>query len=324
MSAEGESTIFHAINRGKRPVEIDLEGPDRARLGGLIAGAGVVLQDFRPGVIERLGFGYDAVAAIDPRVVHGSITGHGRGNDRDALPGRDLLAQARSGVMWLSGGADDGPVAIGLPVGDTMAGAAIAQGVLALLLRRERTGRGGHVETSLMEALLDLQLELVTTRLADGRRPPRRARANPAHACLAAPYGAHATADGHVALGMNDLARLAEAVGMGGFDGLDPLRDREAIGARLGARLANGPTERWMEAARAADLWAAPALGWNGAMRSGMPQSLDMLQAVPPGGAEPTTTAAPMRLDGARPKRPTPAPRLGADDRLLDEGWPER
>ncbi|HCW65862.1 MAG TPA: CoA transferase, partial [Thalassospira lucentensis] len=145
----GESTIFHAINRNKRSVAVDLKSDeDKARLRKLVADADVILQNFRPGVMERLGFGYEDVKKINPTVVYGTVTGYGSDGPWVNLPGQDLLAQARSGVMWLSGGQDDGPVAMGLPVADVLAGSALAHGVLALLYRRATKGIGGYVETS--------------------------------------------------------------------------------------------------------------------------------------------------------------------------------
>ena len=179
----GESTIFHAINRNKRSIAMDLKSDtDRAAVAELIRGADVVLQNFRPGVMERLGFGYEAVRAINPKIVYGSVTGYGDKGPWVDLPGQDLLAQARAGMMWLTGGAGDGPVAVGLPIADILAGAALAHGVLALLVRRGRTGAGGLVETSLLEVLADLQFELLTTWFNDGGRMPQRSRQNPAHA----------------------------------------------------------------------------------------------------------------------------------------------
>lgn len=211
----GESTIFHAINRNKRSVAVDLKSAeDKARLRALVAGADVVLQNFRPGVMERLGFGYEAVKAMNPTVVYGSVTGYGSEGPWVDLPGQDLLAQARSGVMWLSGGREDGPVAMGLPIADVLAGAALTHGVLALLYRRAMRGIGGRVETSLIEALADLQFELLTTWLNDGRRRPTRSANNPAHAYLAAPYGVYETADGFVAIAMGKLDLLAQIAGL--------------------------------------------------------------------------------------------------------------
>lgn len=319
----GESTIFHAINRNKRSVEVDMKNADhRAALHDLIKGADVVLQNFRPGVMERLGFGYEAVKAINPRVVYGSVTGYGTEGPWVDLPGQDLLAQARSGMMWLTGGANDGPVAVGLPIGDILAGAALAHGILALLFRRERHGVGGLVETSLIEVLADLQFELLTTWLNDGGRMPGRSAQNPAHAYLAAPYGVYATADGYVAIAMGKLDLLAEITGLDGETaGLDPFGARDQIKAGLAARLATQGSDYWMERFIKADIWASPVLNWQELARNGMFETLEMLQEVRRGEVALRTTRLPLKIDGQRPQSPVAAPVLGDANEMLSKGW---
>lgn len=319
----GESTIFHAINRNKRSIAIDLKSEeDRAAVAELIRGADVVLQNFRPGVMERLGFGYEAVRAINPRIVYGTVTGYGSQGPWVDLPGQDLLAQARAGVMWLSGGRDDGPVAMGLPIADVLAGAALAHGVLALLFRRERAGIGGVVETSLIEVLADLQFELLTTWFNDGGRRPERSANNPAHAYLAAPYGVYATADGHIAIAMGKLDLLAEITGLGaGITALDPFEARDEIKAALAGALAQGRTEAWMQRFVKADIWAAPVMDWDGLVDSGVLDTLDMVQTIARGPVEMRTTKLPMRIDGSRPASPRAAPELGDANDMLKDGW---
>lgn len=319
----GESTIFHAINRNKRSVAIDLKSEaDKAAIRELIRTADVVLQNFRPGVMERLGFGYDAVREINPRIVYGTVTGYGSTGPWVDLPGQDLLAQARSGMMWLTGGADDGPVAVGLPIADILAGAALAHGVLALLLRRERKGIGGLVETSLVEVLADLQFELLTTWFNDGGRLPKRSGQNPAHAYLAAPYGVYQTANGHIAIAMGKLDLLARITGLdAAVAGLDPFAQRDQIKAGLAARLALRPTESWMTEFVAADIWAAPVMDWQDLAQSGMLDLLDMVQEVRRDAIKLRTTRLPMRIDGQRPASDRAAPALGDANGLLKEGW---
>ncbi|MBN8629253.1 MAG: CoA transferase [Rhodobacterales bacterium] len=319
----GESTIFHAINRNKRSVAVDMKSDaDRAAIRDLVRGADVVLQNFRPGVMERLGFGYEAVRAINPKVVYGSVTGYGTEGPWVDLPGQDLLAQARSGMMWLTGGAGDGPVAVGLPIGDVLAGAALAHGVLALLFRRERHGIGGLVETSLIEVLADLQFELLTTWLNDGGRLPRRSAQNPAHAYLAAPYGVYATADGHIAIAMGKLDLLARITGLDDATvALDPFAERDRIKAGLAAALVKRPSAEWMEAFVAADIWAAPVLDWRELVATGMMETLDMLQEVERGDVRLKTTRLPIKFDGQRPVATRAAPALGDANDLLAKGW---
>jgi len=186
----GTNSLFHAINRNKESLAADLRcARDRTRLRALIARADVMIQNFRPGVIERQGFGPEDMRALNPRLVYGSITGFGSAGPWRDLPGQDLLAQARSGLMWLTGSRDDPPVPMGLAVADMLAGNALLQGILAALVARGVSGHGRLVETSLLEVLLDLQFKVVTTRLNDGRRPPVRPTEGGAHASLGAPYG---------------------------------------------------------------------------------------------------------------------------------------
>ncbi|WP_417813307.1 CaiB/BaiF CoA transferase family protein [Thalassospira alkalitolerans] len=319
----GESTIFHAINRNKRSVAVDLKSDeDKARLQQLVAEADVILQNFRPGVMERLGFGYEAVKKINPTVVYGTVTGYGAEGRWVDLPGQDLLAQARSGVMWLSGGQDDGPVAMGLPVADVLAGSALAHGVLALLYRRATKEIGGYVETSLIEVLADLQFELLTTWFNDGHRTPKRSKNNPAHAYLAAPYGVYETADGYIAIAMGKLDLLAEITGLvSDIADLDAFKQRDKIKAALATRLKTLPSANWMEKFVANDIWAAPVMDWDGVIDSGILQTLDMVQDIRRGDVEMKTTKLPLRIDGIRPASSRAAPELGDANELLETGW---
>ena len=165
--------------------------PTSRRCAALLGKADVLIQNFRPGVIERLGLDYETVRAINPRLVYASISGYGEEGPWVTRPGQDLLAQSRSGVMWLNGDEDQGPVPFGLAVGRHAGGRRGAQGILAGLVRRGVTGKGSHVETSLLEALVDFQFEVLTTHLNDGRRLPQRSNFRSAHAYLSAPYGVY-------------------------------------------------------------------------------------------------------------------------------------
>jgi CoA:oxalate CoA-transferase len=154
----GENTLFHAINRSKQSYAADLKDPgDLSRLRQLISQADVMVQNFRPGVIERLGLDYEKVSEANPRLVYGAVTGYGNAKQWRDRPGQDLLAQARSGIMWLSGDDGDPPTPMALAIADMLAGHNLCEGILACLVRRSITGRGGLVETSLIEALLDFQ-----------------------------------------------------------------------------------------------------------------------------------------------------------------------
>ena len=137
LELDGDSTIFHTINRNKESFAADLKRPeDRAVIRELVRRAGVVIQNFRPGVMEKLGFHYAAVREYNPGVVYGEVTGYGKEGPWRDKPGQDLLAQSLTGLPWLNGDAGQPPVPFGLAIADMFAGAHLTQGILAALVRR--------------------------------------------------------------------------------------------------------------------------------------------------------------------------------------------
>lgn len=314
----GDSTNFHAINRSKESLALDLKNPDDlVALKKLLTQADVVLQNFRPGVIERLGLDYEAVKAINPRIVYASITGYGMEGPWVMRPGQDLLAQARSGLMWLNGDHDQGPVPFGLAVADMLAGSAACQGILASLVRRGITGQGAHIETSLLEALVDFQFEVLTAYLNDGQRMPKRSKFRSAHAYLSAPYGVYPTADGYLAIAMTPIAKLADLFGL---EALAPYKDkpktwfsdRDAIKRIIADHVASGPTDHWLSILEPADIWCAKVLTWDELMETEGFKTLDMLQTVTrEDDVSITTTRAPLRINGKRPQTHRAAPLIG-------------
>ena len=318
---DGDNSLFHAINRNKESLTADLRDPDdREMLRGVLARADVMIQNFRPGVIERQGFGYDDVAAIKPGIVYGSISGFGDEGPWRDLPGQDLLAQARSGLLWLTGSRDDPPMPMGLAVADMLAGNALVQGILAALVRRGVNGQGAHVQTSLLEAMIDFQFEVLTTHLNDGHRPPQRSAEKGAHAYLGAPYGVYATADGHLALAMTPslerLATLMEIDGLERFygDAGALMRHRDEIKRRIAGAVASRTTADWLAILQPADIWCSEVLDWPALRESETFRMLDFEQVISRAGAvHLNALRGPIRLDGATLKSARAAPALGAD-----------
>ncbi|WP_336969191.1 CaiB/BaiF CoA-transferase family protein [Sphingobium aromaticiconvertens] len=305
----GDSTLFHAINRNKEGIALDYRmEADRETLFRLADRADVVIQNFRPGVADRLGIGPKALGARNPRLVVGTISGYGEDGPWAGWPGQDLLAQALSGAMWLSGSADDGPVPFGLSVADMLAGHLLTEGLLAALVRRSIRGQGAHVETSLLEAMIDFQFEVLTTHLNDGGRLPRRAQVRNAHAYLAAPYGVYRTRDGWLALAMTPLPRLEEAfaIPLAG----DAFRDRDRLRQLLADRIAQEDSESWLATLRARDIWCAPVLDWPQLMADEAFRRLEMLQPIGRDGDTLMTTRSPLRFDGLRARNGRGAPHV--------------
>jgi CoA:oxalate CoA-transferase len=313
----GENTLFHAINRNKQSYTADLKSPsDLEKLRQLITHADVMVQNFRPGVMERLGLGYESVSKLNNRLVYGVVSGYGNAEDWRDRPGQDLLAQARSGIMWLSGNEDDPPTPMALAIADMLAGHNLCEGILACLVRRGVSRRGGLVETSLIEALLDFQFEVLTTHLNDGGRLPRRSSFRNAHAYLAAPYGVYDTANGYLALAMTHLPTLGKLLDLPELekisDSAEGFRRRDEIKRVIAERLQEHPNEHWLEILNAGDIWCAEVLDWPKLRASKAFEQLAMLQSLTDGrGSEILTTRLPIRLDGRLLTSIRLAPRVG-------------
>ena len=315
---DGDSLVFHTFNRGKKSVAADLKKPgDLEDVRRLIASADVMIHNFRPGVMERIGLGYDAVRALNPRLIYGAVSGYGGDGPWRDKPGQDLLVQALSGIAWLNGNDGDGPVPTGFAMLDVAAAGHLVQGILACLVRRGVTGRGGLVEVDLMSAAIDMTFEQLTCFLnADGQAPRRHAQGN-ANPYQPAPYGIYRTADGYMALAMTPLDRLAELLEeprIAAFGQDQAFARLDEIKAVVADVLALRPTPAWLGILEPAGVWCAPVLDWPSFTRSEGFAALDPLMTIRgASGAEARTTRCPIRIDGRAPRSTAAAPALGAD-----------
>jgi CoA:oxalate CoA-transferase len=323
-SADGDTISFHAMNRNKLGITADLKDPnDLERVRALLSKADVLIHNFRPGVMERIGLDYGSVRELNPGLVYASATGYGDIGPWRDRPGQDLLAQAVSGLPWLSGARESGPVPVGLSIADHLTSCHLAQGVTALLVRRARTGLGGQVQTSLLESMLDLQFELLSTHLNDPSVTVRRNGPHSAHAFLPAPYGTYPTQDGYLALAMNPVPKIGQLLGI---DYLQSLTDeqtwwdrQEEIEELLAAHFKTGTTQQWLDILNAADVWCAPVLtleqlvAHDGFSAIGMTQQIQRPAGVTESGEDVvlTTTRSPIRIDGQALTSTKPAPKLG-------------
>lgn len=323
---DGDSIIFHAINRNKESYTANLKDADHlAKVKRLIARADVMTHNFRPGVMEKTGLDYENVRALNPRLVYGVVTGYGKEGPWVGKPGQDLLAQAMSGLTWLTGSAGDPPMPFGLATGDIICGTHFAQGLLAALVRRGKTGKGALVEVSLLESLIDLQFEALTTHLNDGGQLPRRARQRNAHAYLGAPYGIYQTQDGWLAVAMGCLASLGKLIGC---DALIPFADergdafnqRDEIKEILAAHLKTHSTQHWLALLEAADYWCADVFNYGQLLSHAGYQALGMDQIVRrPNGTALKTLRCPIRINGERLYSDVAAPSLGNANAKIEE-----
>ena len=195
---QGDVSFYHStINRSKASVELDLKSEEgRKLLLAMAADCDVLIQNFRTGVAERLGFGYDVVSKLNPGVVYCSISGFGGEGADSQRAAFDLIVQAESGVMSLNGEASSPPSKLGLPMADLSSGMFGVHGILAALLRRSRTGKGGLVEVSMMSSLLSLSVYNATRYFVTGESPKRMGSRHPG----VVPYGQYSSSDGNILL----------------------------------------------------------------------------------------------------------------------------
>jgi crotonobetainyl-CoA:carnitine CoA-transferase CaiB-like acyl-CoA transferase len=209
----GESAYFLSVNRNKESLALDLKHPAAARVvEALLARADVLVENFRPGTMDRLGFGDDALAARYPRLVYCSISGFGQSGPRRAEPGYDAMMQAEAGLMSITGAAGGPPFRVGVAVGDIATGMFAVQGILAALVARGRTGRGQRVDIAMLDAVTALLSYQASSAFATGDTPARMGNRHPS----IAPYDTFAAADGEFVLSVgNDeqFRRLADVLG---------------------------------------------------------------------------------------------------------------
>lgn len=316
----GESSVFHAINRNKESFEVDLKREeDCDMVRELLKKADVMIHNFRPGVMERLGFDYQSVVALNPTLIYGEISGYGNSTEWKNKPGQDLLLQSVTGLTALTGNADSGPVAMGLSIIDMLAGAHLAQGILACLYRKALKNEGGFVQISMMESAYDFQFETITTFMNDGGSLPQRSKKNNANAYLGAPYGIYQTENGYLALAMASIPQLGKLLGC------EPLEDyieiaeafdkRDEIKAILADYLLSATTEKWLSILEPADIWCADVLNWNALMAHEGFKVLKMVQEVEMiDGYRYETTRCPIRIDGELLTSAIGSPKLGQDN----------
>ena len=321
---EGESTIFHAINRNKQSYAADLKkGEDLEKVKKLIRQADVVLHNFRPGVMERIGLDFETVRELNPRIVYGEVSGYGSEGPWKDLPGQDLLVQALSGLTWLSNNRDERPTPMGVSVVDILAGTYLTQGILAALYRRGLDDQPVLVQVSMMEAILDFQFEVLTCFYNDGRQLPVRSQVSNGNAYIPAPYGIYKTREGYLSLAMGDIPKLAgllECPPLAVYtDAAEWFDRRDEIKGILTEHLLNRTADEWLSVLQPADIWCAKVMDYSDLMEQVGYKVLDMeLKVKTSNGLSLKTTRCPIRVDGKIAGSERGAPLLGEHNELID------
>jgi crotonobetainyl-CoA:carnitine CoA-transferase CaiB-like acyl-CoA transferase len=314
---DGSSLVFHTANRNKESYAANLKDPeDLKRVQKLIEKADVMTHNFRPGVMEKIGLDYKTVQKINPRMVYASVTGYGTEGPWVKKPGQDLLVQCMSGFANLTGNKEDGPVPVGAAISDIITGTHLVHGVLASILKRGKTGKGAHVEVSLLESTLDFQFEVITTYLNDGNQPPERAKQGCGHAYLGAPYGVYKTKDNYISLAMGSLAKLGEILSINELDKFQDsaswFTERNEIMDILRSHLIQKNTQEWLDILEPQGIWCSDVFNYEKLLKHEGYQVLGMDQKLPLlSGEEVHTLRCPIRLNDERIYASKPAPRVG-------------
>ena len=298
---DGQSAFFLAMNRNKRSLTLNLKDP-RARgvVLRLAAESDLVVENFRPGVMDRLGIGYEALREINPSIVFVSGSGFGQSGPYVDRPGQDLLIQAMSGLAAYGGRAGDPPTPSGSSIVDASTALLLAFAAMVGLVHKLKTGEGQNIDVSLFDTAVALQCQELSAFLNLERRFERSA-AGVGAAWLSAPFGVYRTADGHLALAMGSLAVLGDLIDEPRLAEFDDARraydDRDEAYRLVQAKLEERPTAEWLDLFSTKDLWCAPVQDFDALVDDPQVAHNDLLTTVPrTDGGDVRVVGIPMRF----------------------------
>ncbi|MGW4097787.1 CaiB/BaiF CoA transferase family protein [Mycobacterium sp. NPDC004974] len=313
--SSGVATYFNSVNRNKRSVVLDLTDPDdRERARSLVAGADIVVENFRPGTMEKLGLGYEDLRAIRPDLIYCSITGFGRDGGAE-LPGYDLLVQAVGGLMSVTGTEPGDPTKAGVALVDVLAGLHAVTGILAALAHRDRTGIGQRVDTNLLSVLLSSMVNQASGFLGAGSVPTIMGNRHPS----IAPYQTFNTADRPIALAVGNDKQFRLLVTALGLEALADdgrftsnalrVRHRDELCALLEAEFSNHSADHWYSVLTAVGVPAGPINDMAEAFT--FAEKLGLAVTVPVPGSSTPQVANPVSLSATPVQYRSAPPRLG-------------
>jgi crotonobetainyl-CoA:carnitine CoA-transferase CaiB-like acyl-CoA transferase len=331
MGGPREGSDFQNLHRNKRSMTLNLKSKDGlAAFKRMVKKADVVVENFRPDVKRRLGIDYKALARINPKLVYGSISGFGQTGPYANRPGFDQIAQGMGGLMSITGLPGQGPVRVGIPVADLCAGLFCALGVLVALLEREKSKKGQHVATSLLQAQI-FMLDFQGARwLLDGEVPGQAGNNHP----TSIPTGVFKTADGHIniaATGQKMWERFCNTLGAPELihhpdykSGADRSKNRDALNAEIGLHTPKRASADWVERFNAAGVPCGPIYSVDQVYADAQVEHLGIAQSVKAKNKTMTRMAGqPMSLSRTPSRLKTPTPGLGehTDEVLREFGF---
>jgi crotonobetainyl-CoA:carnitine CoA-transferase CaiB-like acyl-CoA transferase len=325
---DGQTMLLLTGNRNKRSLALNLKHPEGLALAkALIATADVVAENYRPGVMAKLGLGYDDLRQLKPDIIYAAASGFGADGPYVDRPGQDLIIQAMSGLAALTGTQKEGPRGVGVSVVDHHGASLFAAAILAALLRRERTGQGGRVDVSLLSAALDLQMESLVTYLNGDREDDIRQVGRISGWYYGAPYGIYATRDGHLAMSLGSLEAASKALEIPEAERIpddQAWERREEAAAGIERALSTRTTAEWIPVLTKAGIWHSVVEDYHGVLRNPQVQHNRSLMTVPGATGTPITLVShPVRYDGEVPDVRLPPQKLGAQttEVLADLGY---
>ena len=319
---------FLSLNRNKRSLAVNLKSAEgREIVLGLARRSDVFLQNYRPGVAERLGMDYASIRGVRPGIVYVSVSGYGEDGPYANRPGQDMLLQAMSGAMFSAGRESDPPAPAGTFAIDAITAYSAFEGALAALLHRERTGEGQLVTVNMLDAAIAVQAQELSI-FTVGGIPQRRGRQPHGHAYIRAPYGTFATADGYLALAFPSLAVLGEVLDIPELAGMDDEADgharRDEITELVSARLPARATADWLSLFSERGIWAGPVYTYADVISDPQVQHNGSLVSYDhPTEGRVTTPGFPYKFSATPPEVRRGAPLTGEHTReiLAELGW---
>jgi crotonobetainyl-CoA:carnitine CoA-transferase CaiB-like acyl-CoA transferase len=262
MYPQGQSISFLSFNRNKRSIVLDLKTANGIKaVRRLLAKADIVVENFRPGVMDRLGIGYEALKEIHPGIIYCASSGYGPDGPYAARPGQDLLAQSLAGGAFLNGKNGELPGITAVGQADLLTSLFIVQSVLAALYHKNKTGLGQKIDACLLNSVISFHIQEVTAYLLKGENPERSAAGIP-NPWLGAPYGLYKTLDGYIAIGMNSVQKLAGIVGLAKYDDAknasnNIIEKRDVIYEDFNAVFKTKTTKEWLALLLPEDIWCS-------------------------------------------------------------------
>lgn len=259
---EGESISFVSFNRNKRSIALNLKDEEGKKIAkDIISKADILIENFRPGVMERLGLGYEEMKKLNQGLVYCSSSGYGASGPYLKRPGQDLLAQSISGGAALNGKKGDIPVVTAVGQADLLTSLFIVQSVLAAIYSREKTGKGQKIEANLLNSVVGFHIQEITAYLHQGKNPERSESGIP-NPWIGAPYGLYNTKDGYIAIGMNSVQALAQIMGLEKYSSDEYAsnnigENRDQIRFDFDEVFQTKTTDEWLEILLAHDIWCS-------------------------------------------------------------------